>query len=239
MVAMPTVLIEIPRETRRILWALLIALTLESAALFTWHQASPGLVLPAGEARQALNLRLAPSVPAPIQQGFLPAEKTHSHPRKTSLHSTSHAVPVLTATTANVSRLRATQISAHSSAPIITTATESTPAQGSLAPATVPPQPSSAEVRFIAHLRQAIHAAVRYPPSERALGRQGVTRVGFVLQDGELRQAEVIRSSGRVLLDRAALQAIANAVLPPVPDLLLGQSPRYQLNVMFKLETAP
>jgi len=238
MVAMPTVLIEIPRETRRILWALLIALTLESAALFTWHQALPALALPAGEARQALNLRLAPSVPAPIQQAFLPAVKPHRHPPQTSLHSTRHAMPVLTANSANAAR-RVTQINAHSSAPGITTSTESTPAQGSLASATVSSQPSSAEARFLAHLRQAIQAAVRYPPSERALGRQGVTRVGFVLQDGELRQAEVIRSSGRVLLDRAALQAIANAVLPPVPDVLLGQSPRYQLNVMFKLETAP
>jgi len=80
---------------------------------------------------------------------------------------------------------------------------------------------------------------VEYPPQARQRGWQG-TVVVEVWLDGEGKQLrrEIIQSSGRSLLDRAALRSVARSDFYPLLENGRGRPSRLRLPVIFKL-TSP
>ena len=73
-----------------------------------------------------------------------------------------------------------------------------------------PPRPS-VEQR-LDDIRRRVQAALEYPPIARRREVTGETRVRFEIgADGRARDVEVVRSSGRALLDRAATRAVVAA----------------------------
>jgi protein TonB len=63
----------------------------------------------------------------------------------------------------------------------------------------------------------------------------GQTKLGFDYQDGRITHQHVVRSSGRELLDRAALEALQNAVFPAPPKELAGHTMNLEILVVFSL----
>ncbi|WP_219114812.1 energy transducer TonB [Janthinobacterium sp. UMAB-56] len=95
--------------------------------------------------------------------------------------------------------------------------------------------PANWQSRVLAHLAR----FKRYPGDARQRKRAGAAWVRFQLdRDGQLLAAELITSSGTVLLDREALQVLERAQpLPVPPDSVLHQGTvTVTLPVSFKLE---
>lgn len=79
---------------------------------------------------------------------------------------------------------------------------------------------SDAEATWEAELLAHLERFRRYPPAARARRAQGVAHVRFRMnRAGTLLSAEILRSSGAAVLDRAALETLRRAQpLPPIPD---------------------
>jgi len=77
--------------------------------------------------------------------------------------------------------------------------------------------PAGPSADYIAKVRAAVQAAFVYPAAARALEFRGRTRVAFKLLDAAPIGAKVLVGSGMNLVDKAALQAVQNAVYPPTP----------------------
>ena len=103
-----------------------------------------------------------------------------------------------------------------------------------------PPAPAIATVKatFEAELRSAIQAAVRYPDAAKLMKLTGKAQVAFDYRDAQVTRLRIIASSGSDLLDRAALQAVRNALLPPTPKELQGQSMAFDIWVRFHLNAS-
>ncbi|MDE2254098.1 MAG: TonB family protein [Betaproteobacteria bacterium] len=103
-----------------------------------------------------------------------------------------------------------------------------------------PPAPAIASVKatFEAELRSAIQAAVRYPDAAKLMKLTGKAQVAFDYRDAQVTRLRIIASSGSDLLDRAALQAVRNALLPPTPKELQGQSMAFDIWVRFHLNAS-
>lgn len=219
---------------RRIGWALLLALALETL-LFILLQQIPAPP-PATPAR-VMQLRLAPhSSPAVPARRPQPVGSAQPPP----VLSATPVTPVLSRPRRWLRHLPAT-LASMPAAPRVSAAHPGGGPQAGVANGLSQPGPqavaeSGAASRYAAELRQAIQAAVHYPESERALGRQGVVRLGFVLQDGGLTQIRLLHSSGRPGLDRAALQAAARTAAPAAPSGLTVNGEQYQLNIVFELQ---
>ena len=82
-------------------------------------------------------------------------------------------------------------------------------------------------------IRRRVQAAVVYPPSARARGLEGITRIQFEIgADGLAQGVATVESSGHALLDRAAERGALDAGrLPP----LYG---RIRIPVRFELREA-
>jgi len=111
----------------------------------------------------------------------------------------------------------------------------------SAAPPPPPPPSASATAAtatdlFQAQLRAAVQAAVRYPSVARIMKLVGQTKVGFDYRDGHIANPRIVRSSGRDILDQAALEALQNADFPPPPKELTGQLLKLEINVVFTLQ---
>jgi TonB family protein len=63
----------------------------------------------------------------------------------------------------------------------------------------------------------------------------GRARVEFGILQGTPRRTHILVSSGSGLLDQAALEAVAAAIIPEVPESLSGRETTYQVNVVFDL----
>ena len=105
-----------------------------------------------------------------------------------------------------------------------------------------PPQPKSGEMgnrsdEYRARIRGLIEQHKEYPVTARRGRMEGLVSVRFVLnRTGVLRQAEISRSSGRGILDRAALQAVeAVGKFPPVPEDMQGKDFSFDVPVRFML----
>ena len=104
----------------------------------------------------------------------------------------------------------------------------------------VPPppaaRPTEAEVLadYTAKIRDAVQTALIFPKAAESLGYAGRTRVEFRLHQGRQSGAHVIVSSGINMFDRAALQAVQDAVYPQPPEVLMGQARLFQIWVEFK-----
>lgn len=65
---------------------------------------------------------------------------------------------------------------------------------------------------FLARVKSAVEANVKYPRKARAMRMQGVAVVQFIVEkDGSLRELELHKSSGHELLDKVAMHAIEKA----------------------------
>ena len=65
---------------------------------------------------------------------------------------------------------------------------------------------------FLARVKSAVEANVKYPRKARAMRMQGFAVVQFIVEkDGSLRELEIHKSSGHELLDKVAMHAIEKA----------------------------
>jgi protein TonB len=91
---------------------------------------------------------------------------------------------------------------------------------------------------YLAQIRNLIDSHKEYPAMARKSGMEGTVHVRFVLdRDGMLKDADISRSSGKSLLDKAAVRAIASvARFPAIPESLNGSPLIFEVPVMFKLK---
>jgi TonB family protein len=91
---------------------------------------------------------------------------------------------------------------------------------------------------YLAQIRNMIESHKEYPAMARKSGMEGTVHVRFVLdRDGVLKDADISRSSGKSLLDKAAVRAIANvARFPAIPESLNGSALIFEIPVIFKLK---
>jgi protein TonB len=59
--------------------------------------------------------------------------------------------------------------------------------------------------------------------------------VEFNFRDGAFSHLRIVQSAGSGMLDAAALAAVTNAAVPPVPESLRGREMTYQVTVAFDL----
>jgi periplasmic protein TonB len=82
-----------------------------------------------------------------------------------------------------------------------------------------------------AELRAAVQATVQYPASARMLGLTGSIKLGFDYQSGRIFNVRVVQSSGRDMLDTAALGALNSAAIPPPPKEIGDQLVNFVITV--------
>lgn len=102
---------------------------------------------------------------------------------------------------------------------------------------TVATEAHAIDKEYTARVRELIDRQKEYPLMARRSGSEGTVYIKFVLaRDGSLKQAEVSRSSGRSILDKAAMNAI-NSVrrFPAVPASMEGSELNFELPLVFKL----
>ncbi len=103
-------------------------------------------------------------------------------------------------------------------------------------PSAPAPHPTEADVLadYTAKIRNAVQAALIFPKAAEARHDTGRTRVEFRLFQGRQSGARVISSSGINMFDRAALQAVQDAVFPQPPEALREQARLFQIWVEFR-----
>jgi len=112
---------------------------------------------------------------------------------------------------------------------------QTTTAPGNAAP--VAPQPNSVGKEYTSKVRELIDQQKEYPLLARRIGAEGTVYIKFILaRDGRLKQAEVSRSSGRRILDKAAIDAVTRVNrFPAVPDDMVGPDLNFELPLAFKI----
>ncbi|MBU4262575.1 MAG: TonB family protein [Proteobacteria bacterium] len=99
-------------------------------------------------------------------------------------------------------------------------------------------KPAEDSVRnYLALIRQRIEKFKKYPLSARMKQLEGEVTIGFVLTSGGEAQLLAVRnSSGREMLDQAALTAVREASpLPPPPAALLSGMRNMEITIVFTL----
>lgn len=83
-----------------------------------------------------------------------------------------------------------------------------------------------------------IHGALQRVKGQTAFDGIGQVTLGFTLDaNGKVQDREVIKSSGTAALDRAAMEWLARADFPPLPDLL-GTGQRFNVPLTFKRKSS-
>jgi len=119
-------------------------------------------------------------------------------------------------------------------------AQDTTPSPFAEKPVPAPPAPASRPTEadvladYTVKIRTAVQTALVFPRAAAELRYTGRTRVEFRLQQGRQSGARVIVSSGINMFDRAALQAVQDAVYPQPPEALREESRLFQVWVEFK-----
>jgi len=90
------------------------------------------------------------------------------------------------------------------------------------------------EARLEGRIREAVQAAVHYPPAARMMGVTGRARVLLDYRGGTVDNPTLAQSSGAPLLDTAALAAARDAHYPKPPPDLEGQRLRFLVWVEFR-----
>jgi protein TonB len=76
-----------------------------------------------------------------------------------------------------------------------------------------------------AYIRKRIQRALRYPRKAQQAGKTGQAKVRFLIcADGQVKDLEIVESSGHAILDKNALKTIKRAAPfppPPVPALIV------------------
>ena len=90
---------------------------------------------------------------------------------------------------------------------------------------------------FARAVRRKIESSKKYPVSAQTAGIEGRTSVKMtILKDGRLRKAEVMKSSGYEILDRAALQSVRDAApFPPIPQKVRRDELEMSITLVFKI----
>ena len=108
-------------------------------------------------------------------------------------------------------------------------------------PPSPPPIPTSKPVNqdtlmaeFAASMRAAIDAQKTFPKEALLAGESGTATISFDYVNGVVSNIKVERSSGSRALDRAAMQAVQKAAMPPKPAELAGIS-HFSIPVDFNL----
>jgi TonB family protein len=199
------------QEANRMKQAFTAALVLESAALlgaFTWVATHPH-VPPA--ALVALQIE-APSLPEPeLPKPKLEPVKPPPKPvveavKKVALPPPPVPVPV-SAPLPVAAAPSENPVPAPSPVPSV-----AAPVFKAAPPA--PPGPAKPSNEYLDKVRNAVQNAFVYPPAARAMEFRGRARVAFKLLDGQASNVRVLVRSGLGMGDRAALEAVQNAVFP-------------------------
>ena len=87
-------------------------------------------------------------------------------------------------------------------------------------------------------IKQRIQESRKYPPDAKNNGIEGGVDMAFiVLKSGQLKEAEIIKTSGNDSLDREALATINRAApFPAMPSVAGGQEMQMQVRIVFKIE---
>jgi len=92
------------------------------------------------------------------------------------------------------------------------------------------------ERRYAQAVRAAILRCKEYPRVARRMEFEGVVQISFVLdRDGQLTESRLETSSGKTVLDRAAMDALACMQAPPFDPDMPGQTRRYELPLDYSL----
>ena len=116
------------------------------------------------------------------------------------------------------------------------------PVQAPPAPSAVPPPPAppsppnpAIEAEYLARVKGAIQSAVRFPDSAKMLGQGGRVQVEFHLQNGLITALRIFQKGSMDSFNNAAMAAVREAHLPPIPVELRGKSFTLELWVEFVL----
>lgn len=90
---------------------------------------------------------------------------------------------------------------------------------------------------FARVVRKKIESCKKYPVAAQAARVEGRTGVKItILKDGRLKKVEVVKSSGRKILDRAAVQSVRDAApFPPIPEKLRKDEIEMSITLVFKI----
>ena len=102
--------------------------------------------------------------------------------------------------------------------------------QGAAAPAHAADQQAALEGR----IRDAVQAAVHYPPAARMMGVTGRARVQLDYRNGAVDDPSLAKSSGTPMLDHAAISAAQDAHYPTPPPELAGRLMHFLVWVEFR-----
>ncbi len=102
-------------------------------------------------------------------------------------------------------------------------------------PPSPPPVSAAVKTDYLAQVKGAIQAAVHFPEAARMLGQSGKVLVRFYLQDGRVSRVSIVQKGSLDDFNAAALAAVRQAKLPPVPAGLQGKSFDLQVWVEFVL----
>jgi protein TonB len=99
------------------------------------------------------------------------------------------------------------------------------------------PAPVSPAVRedYLAQVKGAIQAAVRFPESAKMLGENGRVQLHFFLHNGQISEVKIMQKGSMSAFESAAIAALRNARLPTVPAGLKDKSFDLSIWVEFKL----
>lgn len=102
---------------------------------------------------------------------------------------------------------------------------------------TIATQANSIDKVYTTRVRELIDRQKEYPLMARKSGAEGTVYIKFVLaRDGSLKRAEVSRSSGRRILDKAAINAVtAVRRFPAVPASMEGAELNFELPLTYKI----
>lgn len=98
-------------------------------------------------------------------------------------------------------------------------------------------QPNAISREYTSRIRALIDQQKEYPLMARRSGTEGTVYIKFFLaRDGKLKRAEVSRSSGRSILDKAAINAVTSVNrFPAVPEAMEGSELSFELPLAFKI----
>jgi TonB family protein len=116
--------------------------------------------------------------------------------------------------------------------------TANTPPRSAGAPPASSGNAQAEHAAYLSQLRNLIESHKEYPAMARKSGMEGTVHVRFILgRDGLLRQTDIARSSGKSLLDKVAMRAVASVSrFPAIPESLNGSSLIFEVPVIFKLK---
>lgn len=104
-------------------------------------------------------------------------------------------------------------------------------------PAAAATQSSSVGRSYTSMVRNLIDQQKEYPVMARRSRFEGTVYIKFILaRDGRLKHAEVSRSSGRRILDKAAINAVTRVNrFPAVPESMNGSELSFELPLVYKI----